>query len=44
MKLNFNLNENLCLKNLEPYNVIKVVRSIFHLDNKNYPQVFSDEC
>ena len=28
----------------ELYNMIKVVRSIFHGGNKHYPQAFLDEC
>ena len=31
-------------KALEFQNIIKVVRSAFHGDNKHYPQCFLDNC
>ena len=44
-KIKFNSDDDLTLKEkLEHYNMIMVVRSIFHESNKYYPQVFLDEC
>ena len=44
MKIKFNSNGDLPLtKTLEFYNMIIVVRSVFHEGKKYYPQVFLDE-
>ena len=40
MKIKFNSDGNLLLKTLELYNLIIAVKSVFHDDNKYYPQVF----
>ena len=45
MKIKFNSDDDLPLKKtLELYNMIIIVRSVFHEGNKYYPQVFLDEC
>ena len=45
MKIKFNSDGDLPLrKTLELYNMVIVVRSIFHEGSKHYPQVFLDEC
>ena len=45
MKLKFNSDDDLSLKKtLKLYNMIIVVRSVFHERNKYCPQVFLDEC
>ena len=44
MKNKSNSDENLPLKKtLELYDMIIVVRSVFHESNKNYPQAFLDK-
>ena len=45
MKTKFNSEYDLLLnKILEVYNMIVVFRSVFHKNNKRYPQVFLGEC
>ena len=45
IKTKFNLNDELPLnKTIETPTVTIVVRAIFLVNNKYYPQVFSDEC
>ena len=46
MKIKFNLNDNLPLKNkkIELYDMIIVVRSVFSEYSKYYLQVFLDNC
>ena len=45
MKIEFNSGDDLPLKKtLERYNMVIVVRSVFHEDSKYYRQVFIDEC
>ena len=45
MKIKVNSDEDLSLnKTLKLRNMVIVVRSVFHEDNKYYPQVFLDEC
>ena len=45
MKIKFNSEDDLPLKKtIELYNMVIVVRSVFHEDNKYYPQDFLDEC
>ena len=44
MKIKFNLNDDLALKKtLELHNMVIVVTSVSHEDNKCYPQFFLDE-
>ena len=44
MEIIFNSDDDLLLKKtLELYNMVTVVRFVFHEDNKCYPQVFLDE-
>ena len=43
-KIKFDLDEDLSLnKKMEIHNAIIVVRTVFHENNKSYPQVFLDE-
>ena len=42
MKIKFNSDDNLSLKNSKALSVI--VTSVFKEDGKYYPQVFLDEC
>ena len=45
MKVKFNSDDDLPLKKtLKLYNLVIVVRSVFHEGTKYYPQVFLDEC
>ena len=45
MKIKFNSNDELPPnKMIEIPSMIIVVRAVFHIDNKYYPQVFLDEC
>ena len=45
MKIKFNSNDYLSLKKpLELCNMVINVRSVFHEDNKYYPQVLIDKC
>ena len=45
MKTKFIFYENLTIKKTaELFNMIIVVRFVFHEGNKYYPQVFLDEC
>ena len=45
MKIKFNSDDDLPFKKtLALYNMIIVVRSVFHEDNKYYPKVFLDAC
>ena len=45
MKTKFNSENNLPLhKILKLHNLTIMVRSIFQVDNKYYPQAFLDEC
>ena len=45
MNIKFNSDDELPLnKNLEIFTIAIVVRAIFFLNNKFYPQVFIDEC
>ena len=45
IKTKFNFDDDLPVnKTLELCNIIIVIRSVFHEDNKYYPQVFLDEC
>ena len=45
MKIRFNSDDDLPLKKtLKLYNMTILVRSVFHEDNKYYPQAFLDEC
>ena len=45
MKIKFNSDYNLPLKKMiELCNMVILVRSVFHEDNKYYPQDFLDEC
>ena len=45
MKIKFNLDDDIPLKKtLELYNMDIANTSVFHEDNKYYPQVFSEEC
>ena len=44
MKIKFDSDEDLSLnKKMEIHNAIIVVRTVFHENNKSYPQVFLDE-
>ena len=44
MKIKFNSDDDLPLKRtLESHNIIIVVRSVFHGDNKYYQQIFLDK-
>ena len=45
MKVRFNLDEELPLnKTLEISSVAIVIRAVFHENNKDYLQIFLDEC
>ena len=44
MKIKLNSDDNLPLKAFEFYNMIIVVRSVFHEGNNYYPQAFLGEC
>ena len=45
MKIKFNSDDDLPLKKtLKLYNMVIVVRSVFHESKKYYPLVFLDEC
>ena len=44
MKIKLNSDDNLSLKAFEFYNMIIVVRSVFHEGNNYYPQAFLGEC
>ena len=45
MKIQFNSDDNLPLNKLLKPHVLKIiVRSVFHENNKYYPQIFLDEC
>ena len=45
MKIKFNSDDELPLnKMIEIPSMTMVVRGVFHENNKNYPQVFLDEC
>ena len=45
IKIKFNADNDLFLrKTLELYNMVIVVKSVFHEDNKYYPHVFLGEC
>ena len=45
MKIKFNSDDELPLnKAIEIHSMIIVTRSLFHENNKYYPQVFLDEC
>ena len=45
MEIKFNSNDDLLLKKTPKLrNMIKVIRAVFHEDNKYYPQCFWDEC
>ena len=45
MKCKFSLYDNLTIeKAIELFNIIIIVRFVFHEDNKYYPQVSLDEC
>ena len=44
MKIKLNSNDNLPLKAFEFYNMIIVVRSVFHEGNNCYSQAFLGEC
>ena len=45
MKIKFNSDDELPLnKKIEIPSMIIVVRTVFHKNNKYYPQVFLDEC
>ena len=45
MKIKINSDDKLPLnKMIEISSLIIVVRAVFHETNKNYPQVFLDEC
>ena len=45
MKIKFDRDDDLPLKKiLELRHITVVVRSVFHEDNKHYPQVCLDEC
>ena len=45
MKIKFNSDDDLPLyKTLEFHNMIIIVRTVFHKNNKYYPQAFLDEC
>ena len=45
MKNKFSLYDNLTIeKAIELFNIIIIVRFVFHEGNKYYPQVFLDEC
>ena len=45
MKIKFNSDDELPLnKTIEIPIMTIVVRAVFHENNKNYPQVFLDEC
>ena len=45
MKIKFYSDDELHLnKTIEVRSIIIVVRTVFHENDKNYPQVFLDEC
>ena len=45
MKIKFDLDDELPLnKTIEVRSMIIIVRTVFHENNKNYPQIFLDEC
>ena len=45
MKIKFYSDDELHLyKTIEVRSIIIVVRTVFHENGKNYPQVFLDEC
>ena len=45
MKIKFNSDDELPLnRKIEIRSMIIVVRAVFHKNNKNYPQVFFNEC
>ena len=44
MKIKLNSDNNLPLKAFEFYNMIIVVRSVFHEGKNYYPQAFLGEC
>ena len=45
IKIEFNLDDDLLIKKTQKlYNLVTVVRSIFHGGSKYYSQVFLDEC
>ena len=45
MKIKFNVDDKLPLnKSIEIPSMVIVVRTVFHKNNKYYPQVFLDEC
>ena len=45
MKITFKSDDDLPLKlTIEFYNMVMVVRSVFHESNKYYPQMFLVEC
>ena len=44
MKIKLNSDDNLPLKAFKFYNMITVVRSVFHEGNNYYPQAFLGEC
>ena len=44
MKIKFNSDDELPLNKTTEIPTITVVRAVFHENNKNYPQVFLDEC
>ena len=44
MKISLNSNDSLSLKQeLEMYNIVIIIRSIFYGSNKNYPTIFLDQ-
>ena len=45
MKIKFNLDDDLPLNNqLKFINLTIIVRTVFEVDGKCYPQIFLDEC